>query len=463
MSGPFDFAPERVVWSEGMLVSPQHLQQQAQFHERLLETRLAALSPFDWGVLRVELDPNGLAADQLIVSAFAGILPDGTPLAFDKSQQSAPVPRAIGKAFPATQKILRVYVGIAREREGIANVGEPNGQNQRLRYLLANRDVADLSSGREARISVAFGRPNVVVLFGDEANEDYDSIQVAELVRDASGVPAVSDAFVPPCLQIGSSPLIMAGLTRLFGLVVARQRDLSETCRERSGSTLEFQSSDITTFLQLSALNAMLPVLQHFLDAPQISPWQTYLLLSQLAGQLSTFGVDTDPASLPKFSHTDLGTTYRLLFERLTQLLSATVIKRYITLRLKLYPNGVLLAEFDDPRLIACQSFVLTAKSEQGNVAPEKLALDLPKLSKIGSKTTIKNIVQAAANGVPMQVAHRVPPEIPIRDGTVYFSLNVKDLAWKAVLNERNVAVFMPPPYNPGNVRYELLAIPSEE
>jgi type VI secretion system protein ImpJ len=463
VSSPGVFATARVVWSAGMLVSPQHLQQQTSFLERLIDTRLQTLTPYDWGVLHVEIDPNALASDQLVVESFAGVLPEGTPLAFGKGQQGAPAPRAIGKAFPPTQKALQVYLGIAREREGIANVGDVNGQSQRVRFALASREVADLTSGREGRVLVSFGRPNVVVLFGNEANEDYDSLQIAEIVHDGAGGLQLSDTFIPPCLQLGASPIIMSGLKRIFALVVARQRALSETCRERSSSTLEFQSSDITAFLQLSALNAMLPVLQHFLDAPQISPWQGYVLLTQLAGQLCTFGVGVDPASLPKFSHTDLSATYRLLFERLTQLLSASVMKRYVALNLKLYPNGVMLAEFDDPRLVSCQTFVLTAKSDKDETTPEKLAIDLPKLTKIGSKTTIRGIVQAASNGVPIQVAHRVPPEVPIRDGTVYFSVDVKHGAWKAVLNEHNVAVFIPPPYNPGKIRYELLAIPSEE
>lgn len=463
MSGTGLYAPERIVWTEGMLVSPQHLQQQARFHERLLGARLQAVSPYSWGVLKVELDLNALAAEQLSVDQFVGILPDGSPVAFGKGQHGAPAPRAVEGHFPPTQKVLQVYLGVAREREGIANVGEPNGQSLRVRYALESREVADLTSGRESQALVAFARPNVVVLFGSEANEDYDSIKIAEVVRDAAGQLVLAEAYVPPALQIGASPYIMAGLKRLFGLVAARQRSLAETCRERSASTLEFQSTDITAFLQLSALNAMLPVMQHFLDAPQISPWQTYILLSQLAGQLSTFGVGVDPAALPKFSHTDLGTTFRLLYEHLTQLLSASVLKRYSTLALKLYPNGVMLAEFDDPRFVSCETFLLTAKIEKGETTQEKLAIDLPKLAKIGGKSTIKAIVQAATNGVPLQVAHRIPPEIPIRDGTVYFALDVKNNAWKAVQNDRDIAIYMPPPYNPGNVRYELLAILAEE
>ncbi|MBN1962928.1 MAG: type VI secretion system baseplate subunit TssK [Deltaproteobacteria bacterium] len=463
MDSVFDTTLERVIWTEGMLVSPQHLQQQALFNERWLAARLYSVAPYNWGVLRVEIDSNALVADQLSVTSFAGVFPDGTPISFHKGQQATPAAREIGQAFLAHHKKLRVFLGIAREREGIANVGNVDDEHQRLRYALSSRDVADLSSGRESRVLVSYGRPNILILFNDEANQDFDSIQIAEITRDEANQLIISTTYIPPCLQLGTSSILLNGLQKILGLAITRQRALAETCRERSSSTLEFQANDITAFLQLSALNSMLPVLQHFIDAPQISPWQAYILLSQIAGQLSTFGVDTDPTTLPKFLFTDLDTTYQKLFERLIQILSATVIKRYILLNLKLFPNGVMLTELEDPRLLDCDNYILTAKSEQKDTAPEKLAMDLPKLAKIGSKTMIKSIVQSASNGVPIQVAHRVPPEVPVRDGVTYFSLNTKDMAWKAVLNERNLAIFMPPPYNPGKVRYELLGIPSEE
>ena len=52
--------PQRVVWSEGMLVSPQHLQQADLYHERLLNERLGAAFPFAWGVSQVAIDPGAL-------------------------------------------------------------------------------------------------------------------------------------------------------------------------------------------------------------------------------------------------------------------------------------------------------------------------------------------------------------------------------------------------------------------
>jgi len=75
--------PRRPVWSEGMLLSPQHLQSLDRHHEALVAARVGAVSPDDWGVLSLEIDGSALAAGQVRVVRFAGVLPDGLPVGFD--------------------------------------------------------------------------------------------------------------------------------------------------------------------------------------------------------------------------------------------------------------------------------------------------------------------------------------------------------------------------------------------
>ena len=41
----------KVVWNEGMLLTPHHFQQWDNYYEELLSSRFAAASPYDWGVL----------------------------------------------------------------------------------------------------------------------------------------------------------------------------------------------------------------------------------------------------------------------------------------------------------------------------------------------------------------------------------------------------------------------------
>jgi len=455
-------APERVVWSEGMLISPQHLQQQVLYHERLLDTRLGSMNPYNWGVLNVELDANALAGGQVDFQHFIGVFPGGLPVSFEKGKRAGPAPRPLGDSFLPTQRVLQVFLGVPREREGVPNVARAEEKDARARFSAATREVSDLTSGRVQQVSVSFARSNCVILFDAEANDDFDCLKVAEVVRNKNGEFELSKTYVPPCMQIGASPFITSGLRRLLGLMSAKQRALAETTRESSASSLEFRSSDITTFLQLQAITSMLPLVQHLAETAVFSPWQTYVYLTQTTGQLMTFSPKADPTALPKFTFTDLRATFTQLFEQITELLSGTVVKKFVKVDVKLFRNGVMVGELEEDAVRKASVFILTAKPMVPEVAADRMTLDLPKLSKIGAKSNIKNLIQAASNGVPLQVTHRPPPEIPIRDGVVYFQLNTEHEAWKTIVNEHNVALFMPKPYSPGNVTFELLAVPAQ-
>src|SRR5689334_3227565 len=104
--------PDKVAWTEGLLMLPQHLQQQDRYHENLLSTRFEALDPLSWGALRVELDPRMLTEGSVSLTAFEGILPDGTPLSLAPGAQRLPQPRAIQNHFSPAKPALGIYLAL---------------------------------------------------------------------------------------------------------------------------------------------------------------------------------------------------------------------------------------------------------------------------------------------------------------------------------------------------------------
>src|SRR5919197_1327971 len=203
--------PQRVVWSEGMFMHPQHLQQADLYFEQLLTTRIAALTPYAWGLSDLEIDAEALVNGQLHVPRFAGVLQDGLSLQFERGQAEAPAARPVEQFFKTSMKSLEVYLGVPREREGAASYETPERPSDRARYKLSVREVADLAAAENA-VPVTFAQRNVRILFGPEPREDFECIKIAELVRDPSGALAVSDAYVPPILRISASRYVTEGL-----------------------------------------------------------------------------------------------------------------------------------------------------------------------------------------------------------------------------------------------------------
>ena len=56
--------PRKPVWTEGLFMTPQHLQQSDQYHEALLHARMHAVATYDWGITGVQFDERALTAGQ---------------------------------------------------------------------------------------------------------------------------------------------------------------------------------------------------------------------------------------------------------------------------------------------------------------------------------------------------------------------------------------------------------------
>ena len=112
--------------------------------------------------------------------------------------------------------------------------------------------------------------------------------------------------------------------------------------------------------------------------------------------------------------------------------------------------------ERPDERIMKCQHFVLGAVS---SMPADFLGRELAGRAKIASWTQLPFLMRAATRGVPLQVTHRPPPEIPVRPGVVYFTMDISVEHWRHIIAERKVAIYAPPPFDPSQVSIELYGI----
>jgi type VI secretion system protein ImpJ len=446
--------PQRVLWSEGLLMAPQHMQQQDSYHEALLGARLDAIDRFSWGALAIELDTGALGSGQVRLTRFQGVLPDGVVLQLEPGDSVLPAARPIDQHFPPTSPTLDVFLAQPREKPGADNLAQ--GSLVPGRYRLARRKVYDVAAAAQ-EADVAFSEPSLVLRLGAESRDDFTSIKVAEVVRGEGGALIVSDTYIPPCLRISASPFVMAALRRLLAAMVARHKSLSDARRQGSDSSIEFNASDVTRFLLLSTINGFIPVLSHLSGTGDASPHAAYILLCQLAGQLTTFDANADPMSLPRFAFNDLRSTFEELFGRITALLRATVAEHFVSVPLRAHDNGMHTGALEDERILSCDRFFIAVKTDM----PEQhVAARLPQLSKIASPRDIQNILTAATPGAAVEVAYRPPPEIPVKAGHVYFAIATENAYWRNIKAERSLAVYLPPFFEPSQTQVELMAVP---
>lgn len=447
--------PQRVFWSEGMFMTPQHLQQQDAFHEGLTTARLRVANPYHWGVVSMEVDVEALATGEFKMLSFLGVLPDGLLVSFDKGQADAPSARRVEEAL-TTGRTLDVYLAVPKDLANDQGLTGAPVDTALARYAVVTRDVPDQNAGAST-VPVSFVQPKMRLLIGDEPRDDFECIKIVELTRDSNGSLALVPEYIAPCLRVDASPYIIDGLRKLLRSVVAKQRELAGAKKLRDASAVEFTASDVTKFLQLSTLNGLLPMLQHVVDQGSMSPHEVYLLLLNVAGQLSTFQGTDDPATLPKFAFGALRSTFEDLFGRIHVMLRSVAIAPALPIPLERRAKGMFLGWLSDERFSRIAYVLLAVKSE---LSEQQVVTDIPRLTKIASRDEITHLLKTATPGVALKVTYRPPPQLPVQPGVVYFYLTLKDQFWKKILAEQNLAIYLPAPFDTEQTKIELFAVP---
>jgi type VI secretion system protein ImpJ len=280
--------------------------------------------------------------------------------------------------------------------------------------------------------------------------------KLLEIVRDDSGSLVISEPYIPPSLRVDASLFLIAGLRRLLGTMLTRQKALSEARRQATHATVEFNAKDVTRYLLLSVINEYIPVLKHIIDSGHMSPCDCYTTLLRLGGQLTTFSTEISPTELPRFEYTNLRATFEELFARLTALLQATIEDNFVALTLQPRHDGMYMGASDDERVWSCHQYVLAIKTE---LPEQPTATQVPRLSKLASWNEINGILTMATPGAAVEVTYRPPPEVPVKAGLVYFSVTIDNAYWRSIKNDKNIALYLPPLFDPKTTTVQLMGV----
>ncbi|MBX3184479.1 MAG: type VI secretion system baseplate subunit TssK [Polyangiaceae bacterium] len=442
------------VWTEGLFITQHHFQQLDAYHERLLDRRLSASSPYVWGVTEIQLDERALGAGQLKLTQLSAILPDGTPVSCGDRSGDAPL-RDIGEVFTPQMQSLDVFIALPQENETAPNVDLEDKPNALTRFTQETGRVYDVNTGSNEQ-SFGWARANVRILFGEERRESFDSIKVAVLMRSNTGAIIAKRTYVPPVLRIGAAPFLTTGLRHVLENMTARQRSLAASRRQRSEAAIDFQASDVAKFWLLSTLNNFIPVIAHYVDQGRSHPEQVYITLSQLIGQLCTFAVKADPTDIPKFNYLELGDTFERLFARVLALLDAVIAERYVEVPMQRREDGMYLGKIEDGSLMRYE-FFLAAK---GSLPEGQLRDRLPKLSKIASWSQVGSILNSAINGARLELEYQPPGALPLRPGVVFFRVHKTPEYWTDIQGTGTIAIYQP--LEPRAVELSLYAVDPE-
>lgn len=305
-----EFLPDAVQWSEGMLLSPQHFQQNDIHVQAMMQQRLASLTPHVWGVRRLQLDATRLVDGLVKVVECDAVMPDGLPLVFRASQSGRDLSLKVEPRNGADGRPVPVRVFLAIPPRAGAKPGISTGSGTAHRRYESLQGVETLDEVTGIGDVVVERQRACIELFADKVPDGYDALPLLEIIRDGYGAVSLT-RYHPPMFRIGASAFLGAqGLQQQFA---ALRNQLWDKLRELAGSSeddapesVAVLSSEARMHLRIAReIAACLPLVDTLLFDPLCSPQQAWWAMAQIVGRMAAIGGNPRPLKMDPYRHDD--------------------------------------------------------------------------------------------------------------------------------------------------------------
>jgi type VI secretion system protein ImpJ len=298
--------PDAVQWHEGMLLSPQHFQQ-ADLRADALRGYLAqATTPFGWGVRRWDFDKAALEAGRFSLTELEAIMPDGLLILYPTAEPAnAPALDLDLKPLLANgaAQSLAVHVTVAAQSWQSERAG--TGKKQRFREVVG-AEVADANTGDNA-ILIPRLLPNLVLERTDgplnpPSPARLVSLPLAILKFDGQRFTK-SDDFEAPRLRVADGTLLF---NRAKGVETALAAMANDWAGRLRGALAEGQAALVSdSIVTLRTVIRGLPRLAALLKTRTAHPFDVYLALCDIAGNLAVVGGELTNPDFDSYQHAD--------------------------------------------------------------------------------------------------------------------------------------------------------------
>lgn len=440
-----------IFWHQGLFLQPQHFQH----NDHVVQARYAQIaaltSPYPWGVVSVHVDEGALETLHLRVHSLTVLMRDGSLINYPGNAVIE------SRSFDLASLVegRTAYIGLRRMTPGHDNVRIADSQEQvtgaEARLAAASNPVAvpdAYAQGPEGQVDLM---SYILRVFWEDEIQSLGDYEIMPLLRiEQDGDRArIHYPFIPPCLNIAASPVLLEQLRHIRDEIAGRARQLEVFKPTSVAKTEDIDANHVSLLMALSVLNRYGPLLNHLLEAQQTHPWQVYGVLRQMVGELSTFSDRYDMmgetrdghALVPPYQHDDLAPGINALATLIRLLLNEIAAAPEMLVRLEPAgaSPGLYRAELPDGFFGKRHRYHLLVYGELGDSEHvDTLMRDI----KLATPDQIEVLVTHALGGVELLHLSEPPRGIPRRSGALYFYIDPLSEAWANIEETQEIALF---------------------
>lgn len=423
----------KVIWSEGLFLQPQHFQQQERYLENQMRESFARSGRFYWGFRTLRLDKALLASGRIGILEASGFFPDGTPFSIPDQDPAPP-----SFEVPADARSVEVCLAVSSERVNGLLAKRRSSQNGVLdaRFQVNEVSIQDVTDESVNESPIETGALVSRVRLSSENNEGLEILpMIRVLERKLNGQLILDEHYAPPCVKIDFDERLMDVVRSIDGILSHRGEALASRMTEPGRGGM----SEIADYLMLQVINRYRTVFKHIHVHADVHPETLLYWVLQLAGDSAIFTKSRQPSVFPPYIHDDPMPTFDTLLSMIRNGLSTVLEEIAVRIPLEERKNAVRLGIINDLNLIRSASFVLAASAQ---IPEELLRQRLPQQIKIGPAEKLRDLVTQNLPGIPIRALPVAPREIPFHAGFNYFRLDTSgNPLWKHLEGSGGLAI----------------------
>lgn len=417
----------RVVWQQGLLMLPQHFQQQDRAQQHLVAQSLLQPRSINWGMTELQWDEAALHSGNLSLQRCAGFFASGQHFsAPDTDRLPTPI------APTAAQRDGYVYLMMPIAQPGTLRVA-PRATNATAGgtpEALEQAEVWDDSTPRPTPAKIMVASCNLSLIVASEPPQGAQYILLGKLrPSTAAGGLSLDPQCWPVAMSVKASETLVRYLSEISHRLYQRSRD-SAGFSAKSG-TLEV----LQEILFLAIINRAAPVISQLATLPELHPYDLQLLLLGLSSELHTFGTASRNApEFPGYNHLDQHASFAMPLAGMIKALERALPRRATRIPLRLEGAGIWRGSFPEERLLRPGSRLLLSLVAPGSA--DNARANFPKLSTIAASTRLQQLVDTQSAGLKIDPLPFEPNEVQNPNPrAVWFEVRVSPDEWTPLIN----------------------------
>jgi type VI secretion system protein ImpJ len=426
----------QIHWHEGLFLLPHHLQRiQQNLNEGLsLERRFSWAYPY--GLIDARLSDDDLENMRVRFDRLQAIMPSGQEIRYP---QDAELPAIdIKQAFESRGRFV-VYLGVPlwfSARANSINPGQIVDSRAKILYRVVETELNDENTGENTK-TVLQRRVNARLLLDGEDRSDLEVIPLLRVTRaagDEVGLPRRDSEFVGPCLVLNGSATLRELVRDLSSQVLGSRQELVLQVTRGGFSIDTMRGIQFEQIMRLRSLNKFGPRLEALIGAPNAAPFDIYLELRELLGELAALHPDRDLYDCTPYQHDNPYPCFSELANKIRELLKGSVAPSFLKVPFAKI-NGVFKAVLTDEHLTRASDYFLGIRTKEDPRSLAQLVEDPDRF-----KLMAESMAGRAIRGVTLKEERFPPLELPAQSNLYYFRLLRGESArsWQQILSEKS-------------------------